>query len=734
MVKIDKLALEQENDYMNGQNNKTSIRKEFILEGLGCASCATKMEEKINMLDGVSRASINFFTKTLILDINDPSKFDKIIFSSKNIIKNIESFVELVDKDEKERLGYEKNLVNNFSSILANKQLKLKVARIAIATVIFLFAMVLDLTFVTQLTLFIAAYLIVGTDILLRAVNNIRTGQVFDENFLLSVATIGAFAIQQYPEAVAVMIFFQTGDLLQDIAVNRSRESIADLMDIRPDYANLMKNGSIVKVSPEQIKINDIIAVKPGEKIPLDGIISEGSSMIDTKALTGESIPRDVSQGGEVLAGSINLNGLLHIKVTKEFEDSTVSKILELVENASTNKAPTENFITKFAKVYTPIVVFAAIAIAIIPPLAIPGASFNDWIYRALIFLVISCPCALVLSIPLGFFAGIGSASKKGILVKGGNYLEALNFVDTIVFDKTGTLTKGNFKVTSINPINTVSGDELLELAAYAESFSNHPIASSILEAYGKQPIEEKINHYEEISGHGNKIIMNDTKVVVGNYKLMLKENIECEEINQPGTIVYVAINGQYVGYIMIADTIKEDSKDTIDKLKKFGINKTVMLTGDNQSVGLAIGNSLGIDEVYAELLPHQKVEQLEKLDSQKGENKHLAFIGDGINDAPVLARADIGIAMGGIGSDAAIEAADVVLMTDEPSKLLKGLQVAKKTKTIVWQNIVFALGIKALVLSLGVFGLATMWAAIFADVGVSILAILNSMRILMSE
>jgi Cd2+/Zn2+-exporting ATPase len=571
----------------------------------------------------------------------------------------------------------------------------------------------------------------VGGKVLLRAFNNIRRGQVFDENFLMSIATIGAFLIGENAEGVAVMLFYQVGEIFQSIAVNRSRKSISALMDIRPDFANLKVGDELRKVDPEEVSIGDIIIVKPGEKVPLDGKIIDGNSMVDTSALTGESVPREVVVGDSILGGVINNNGLLTIEVEKVFGDSTVAKILDLVQNASSKKAPTEDFITKFARYYTPVVVFAALALAIIPPIVIEGATFSEWVYRALAFLVVSCPCALVVSIPLGFFGGIGGASRNGILVKGGNYLEALNNVEIVVFDKTGTLTKGIFKVTEVKPHKDISKDELLKLVAHAESYSNHPIATSIVSAYGKEINKELINDYEEILGHGVKVTVEGKGVLAGNSKLMIKENIPYEQFESIGTVIYVAVDKKYAGYIVISDEVKEDSAKTIRALKAMGIKKTVMLTGDNRTVASKISKELGLDEVYAELLPDQKVERLEFLEAQKSSKGKLVFVGDGINDAPVLARADIGIAMGGVGSDAAIEAADVVIMTDEPSKIVTAIKIARKTRTIVMQNIVFALGIKAILLVLIAMGIGTMWEAVFGDVGVTLLAVLNSMRAL---
>ncbi len=581
-----------------------------------------------------------------------------------------------------------------------------------------------------QIALFIISYIIVGGDVVKRAVKNIFKGQVFDENFLMSIATIGAFFIGEYPEGVAVMLFYQVGELFQSYAVGKSRKSIASLMDIRPDYANVKKGDELVKVDPDEVQIGDIIVIKAGEKIPLDGKVIEGSSMIDTSALTGESVPREVEVGSDILSGCININGVITAEVTKEFGESTVSKILDLVENASSKKSNSEQFITKFARYYTPVVVIIAVFLAIIPPLVIDGATFSDWIYRALAFLVVSCPCALVISIPLSFFGGIGGASKKGVLVKGSNYLEALAETEIVVFDKTGTLTKGVFNVQEIHP-EGVSKEELLELTAYVESYSNHPISHSLKRAYSKEIDNGRISDVEEISGHGVIATVDGKKVMAGNIKLMKMMDIPYFKGELIGTVVHVAVNNKYIGYIVIADEVKEDSVQAIKELKEANIKQTVMLTGDNKSIGSKVAKELGLDKVYAELLPADKVEKLEELFSQKSKKGKLAFVGDGINDAPVLARADIGIAMGGLGSDAAIEAADVVIMTDEPSKIATAMKISKKTLKIAHQNIVFAIGIKIIVLILSAFGIATMWAAIFADVGVTIIAVLNAFRAL---
>jgi len=581
-----------------------------------------------------------------------------------------------------------------------------------------------------QIALFIISYIIVGGDVVKRAVKNIFKGQVFDENFLMSIATIGAFFIGEYPEGVAVMLFYQVGELFQSYAVGKSRKSIASLMDIRPDYANVKKGDELVKVDPDEVQIGDIIVIKAGEKIPLDGKVIEGSSMIDTSALTGESIPREVEVGSDILSGCININGVITTEVTKEFGESTVSKILDLVENASSKKSNSEQFITKFARYYTPVVVIIAVFLAIIPPLVIDGATFSDWIYRALAFLVVSCPCALVISIPLSFFGGIGGASKKGVLVKGSNYLEALAETEIVVFDKTGTLTKGVFNVQEIHP-EGVSKEELLELTAHAESYSNHPISLSLKRAYSKEIDNGRISDVEEISGHGVIATVDGKKVMAGNIKLMKMMDIPYFKGELIGTIVHVAVNNKYIGYIVIADEVKEDSAQAIKELKAANIKQTVMLTGDNKSIGSKVAKELGLDKVYAELLPADKVEKLEELFSQKSKKGKLAFVGDGINDAPVLARADIGIAMGGLGSDAAIEAADVVIMADEPSQIATTMKISKKTLKIAHQNIVFAIGIKIIVLILSAFGITTMWAAIFADVGVTIIAVLNAFRAL---
>lgn len=615
--------------------------------------------------------------------------------------------------------------------IIGGKVMKKTTTKIIIAFILFVIALTMNFPneWINKV-IYIISYAIIGLEIVWKAIKNIIKGKVFDEHFLMTIATIGAFAIGEFPEAVAVMLFYQIGELFQSYAVNKSRKSIANLMDIRPDFANLKRNNQIIKVNPEEVKIGESIIVKPGEKIPLDGGIIEGSSMIDTSALTGESIPRQVKINDEVLSGCINQNGLLTIKVTKEFEESTVSKILDLVENASNKKSKSENFISKFAKYYTPIVVITALILAFIPPFILEMGTFTDWLYRALTFLVVSCPCALVMSIPLGFFGGIGGASKIGVLIKGSNYLEALSKTEIVVFDKTGTLTQGVFEVQKIETIET-SKEELLKLTAHAESYSNHPIAISVKKAYGKEINNNIIEKIEEISGMGITAKIDGKDILVGNDKLMKEKEINYTKCNEIGTILYVAIQNKYAGYIVISDKIKQDSKKTIEELKKNNIKKTIMLTGDKKEVGEIVAKQLGIDAVYTELLPNEKVEKMEKLLQEKTTTGKLAFVGDGINDAPVLALSDIGIAMGGLGTDAAIEASDIVIMTDEPLKIVDAIKISKKTMRIVRQNIVFAISIKVAVLILSAFGLSTMWEAVFADVGVSVIAILNSLRAL---
>ncbi|MCL2173359.1 MAG: cadmium-translocating P-type ATPase [Candidatus Bathyarchaeota archaeon] len=694
--------------------------KEYSLQGLNCANCAAKIERAIKNIEGVSYVSVNIATSLLQIDISDSHSID-LHKKVKRIVHHYEPDVTVLEKTALRRV--------NFENI--NRK---KIARLTIGAVSLPIGLALENFFNINgyiiLLVFIFCYLLLGGTIVLRAFKNITTGNFFDENFLMTIATIGAFAIGQYAEAVAVMLFYQIGEFFQDFAVNKSKKTIAKLMDIRPDYANLQIDGTTKKVAPETVQIGDVIIVKPGEKIPLDGMVIEGDALLDTSALTGEAVPRRASVADNVLSGCVNQNSVLTIKVTQTFGQSTASKIIDLVENAANKKAPTEKFITKFAKYYTPVVVGFALVIAVIPPLLFNGVWF-DWISRGLLFLVISCPCALVISIPLSFFGGIGSASKKGVLIKGGNYLEALNNLDLVVFDKTGTLTKGTFKITAIQPENEFTAGELLETVASAEAFSNHPIALSILHEYGKAVDKNVLSEYREIAGHGVSVNANGRTIFAGNKKLMDKMGIATEETPSIGTKVHVVVDGLYVGCVVISDEIKPDSYIAITELKALGVRKTVMLTGDNQQTAEAFASELRVDEVFGSLLPQHKVEKVEILNGQKRANGTLAFIGDGLNDAPVLAMADVGVAMGGLGSDAAIEAADVVIMTDEPSKLVEAIKVARFTKRVVWQNIVFALGVKSLFLLLGVAGIATMWEAVFADVGVTLLAVLNAMRVM---
>lgn len=625
----------------------------------------------------------------------------------------------------------QKGMVNNMT-----KKQKKMLYRIIVTFLLFAVLMVCEHTGrmdgwnkIVLFVIYLVPYLVIGYDIVYKAARNISHGQVFDENFLMMIATFGAFGVGEYSEAVAVMLFYQVGELFQGYAVGKSRQSISDMMDICPEYANIEEDGVLKQVDPDDVEVGSIIVVKPGERIPLDGIVVEGESLIDTAALTGESVPRSAKAGDEIISGCVNGSGTLKVKTTKEFDDSTVAKILELVENASSKKAKVENFITRFAKYYTPVVTIGAVILAILPPLIL-GGGWAEWIQRACIFLVISCPCALVISVPLGFFGGIGAASKIGVLVKGSNYLEAVAEMTTIVFDKTGTLTKGEFKVTDVITENG-SKEELIELAALGEGYSNHPIANSIREAYGKELDLNRVTNTEEIAGHGIKAVIDGKTVLLGNEKLMKSESIFYTSCKSMGTVVYVACNGVFEGAVVISDTIKDGAKEAIHDMKQVGVRHTVMLTGDRKEAAETVAQALGIDEVHAELLPGGKVEQVEALLKAEKEKERLAFVGDGINDAPVLTRADIGIAMGSMGSDAAIEAADIVLMDDDVTKIASVVRIARKTLRIVKQNIVFALAIKALVLILGALGMANMWEAVFADVGVSVIAILNSMRTL---
>ena len=705
------------------------------IEGLDCPNCAAKVERKINTLEGIKEANVDFLGKKIVVladEISENELVELIQTEVDKIEDGVKVFVPKVQAGE--------------SSSEEEDTGKIK-KKLLIGGILFVLGIFVPKTlFIPKLAVFLVSYLVIGGNVLLSAFKNILNGQVFDENFLMAIATIGAFAIGEYPEGVAVMLFYQLGELLQGIAVNNSRKSIVSLMDIRPDYANIKVGEGIKKVSPEEIKVGEIIVVKPGEKVPLDGKIVKGASTFDTSALTGESLPREAKAGDDVLSGFINKNGLIEIQVAKVFSESTVSKILYLMENAGSKKSKTENFITKFARYYTPAVVITALIVAIFPPLLIQGATFSDWIYRALIFLVVSCPCALVISIPLGFFGGIGGASRHGILIKGTNYLEVLNNLESVVMDKTGTLTKGIFKVTEVNAENNIKINDfqnnkteltkplLLKYAAHIEKFSNHPIAQSIVAEYENSVSkvdENVVKDFEEISGFGIKVNINNHQFLAGNSKLMNLENITFDKKENLGTAIYLAADGKYIGNILISDEVKEDSARAIKGMKENGVKEIVMLTGDNEAIGKNIAEKLGIDKVFTELLPNEKVEKLEEIYKTKSEKGKVAFVGDGINDAPVLARADLGIAMGGAGSDAAIEAADVVIMNDEPSKIVTAIKIAKKTKEIVWQNITVAFAIKIVVMALGLFGDATMWEAVFADVGVALLAVLNATRVL---
>lgn len=755
------------------------VKSQWILDGLHCANCARKIEDKVTKIEGVSACSVNFVTKTLTMETAEDYA-ESAAAQAQRAVTALEPGVKLRKKPSANRPqplraasnpavhedvhphkhkdtegregrqdahdhGHDHGLTPDHGHDDAHRHdhgdghthehgegnARNILLRLIGGGILAGAGMLLPVSSLLELLLFLAAYLIVGGEVVWRALRNIVRGQVFDENFLMALATVGAFAIGEYPEGVAVMLFYQIGELFQGMAVNRSRRSITALMDIRPEFSNLKQGEDLRKVSPEEVAIGDIIIVKPGEKVPLDGVILEGKAMMDTSALTGESVPRAAEPGSKVLSGFINRNGVITVEVTQTFGESAVSKILELVQNASANKAKTENFITKFARAYTPVVVITAVLLAVLPPLLLSGATFTDWIYRALVFLVISCPCALVVSIPLGFFGGIGAASKNGILIKGSNYLEALNDVKIVVFDKTGTLTKGKFEVAGLYPSEGTTENELLRIAAYAESHSNHPIADSIRTAYAKNIPQDATSGYNEISGHGIEVTVDGQTVYAGNARLMEREGIAYATPGKLGTIVHVAVGKQYLGHLVIADQVKEDAQRAIQSLKAMGIRKTVMLTGDSSSVGEDVGKQLGIDEVLGDLLPQHKVEAIERLEAAKQPREKIVFVGDGINDTPVLARADVGIAMGGLGSDAAIEAADIVIMTDEPSKIATAIGIAKRTRRIVWQNILFALGVKAIFLLLGAFGIATMWEAVFSDVGVTVLAVLNSIRAL---
>lgn len=697
----------------------------YELKNLDCPHCAAKIEDELKKIDGLSDTTVNFANKTVLINEGLEEKAEEAI-------KKVDPNIKLISKKSSSanhRIQEKDEENRTFSTKLLT----------IVFSVIFLIAGIIlspklhGRFEIIEYGLFVISYILAGKNVLKSAFSNIFRGQIFDENFLMTIATLGAFAIHQLPEAASVMLFYCIGEYLQSLAVNRSRKSIGDLMDIRPDYANLVTDNGIIRVLPETVNIGDTIFIRPGEKIPLDGEIIEGVSYLDTSTLTGESVPRSVETGDEIMAGMVNMEGTLKVKVEKTFENSSVSRILELVQNASSRKAKTEQIITKFARYYTPLVVLAAAAIAIIPPAIMPGESFSKWIYRALTMLVISCPCALVISVPLGYFGGIGGASRKGILVKGANFIDILAGLDIAVFDKTGTLTEGVFKVSRIVPANGFTQEELLRFAAYAEAYSGHPISRSVIEAYGKPINHSEITEYKEIAGRGVMAKVKDKQILAGNERLLKSEGIEANLDNKDliGTVVHIAIDDIYAGYILIADKIRQDAAKTIKELKNLGIKKVVMLTGDAKETAKNVAKELGIDEYYAELLPEEKVEKLEELKYYNGSRNNTAFIGDGINDAPVLACADVGIAMGGLGSDAAIEAADIVIMEDVLSKIPQAVKMARYTKKIIMQNITGALGVKLIFLAMGALGIANMWEAVFADVGVALLAVMNSIRTL---
>lgn len=703
--------------------------KEIVLElnGLNCAGCAAKIEKLTNELQGVDKASLDFVSKKLKVNVEDEHKARDITNEITAIVGRLEPHVKVIPQHEDKDHHHDHHDHHHHHGQVEKSQ----IIKLILGGILFVLPLLLKLEGLPRFIVYGLAYVVVGHEVITIAIRNLLAGNPFDENFLMTIATIGAFIIGEYPEGVAVMLFYQVGEMFQGMAVNHSRKSISSLLDIRPDSANLVKDGKIEAVDPNEVKVGDIIIVRPGEKIPLDGIVVEGESSLDTSNITGESVPRSVKAGDGVLSGVVNIQGLLRIEVKKGYKESTVSKILDLVENASSKKAPTEKFITKFARYYTPIVVFIALGIFLIPPLLL-GGGFKEWGYRACIFLVISCPCALVISIPLGFFGGIGGASKAGILVKGGNYLEALNDVDTIVMDKTGTITKGTFKVTEIITYEDYTQEEILELGAYGEVFSNHPIGKSIIDAYGKEIKKEYIKSYKEIPGKGIELNIDNMDYLLGNKSLFDERSIPVKEADSIGTVVYIGKEGKHIGTIIVSDELKDNIVEDISRLKSLGINNLIMLSGDNESTANKVGQLIKLDKVYGNLLPQDKVSKLEEIMAEtKGK---VIYVGDGVNDAPVLTRSDIGIAMGGLGSDAAIEASDIVIMTDEIGKIATGIKIGRNTKKIVIQNIILALGLKILVLILGAFGLATMWEAVFADVGVSIIAILNSIRALKVE
>ena len=718
-----------EPDVKVSEQTDSYVTKKYLLKGLDCPNCSAKIEKEVGELEGVALSEVNLMKQTLTVSM-DHNKAASMLDMVTTIVHSHEPDVEVSEQKADTSVAPDKK---EKTPVYSDDDKKLTI-RLISGAVIYAVGMGLTLfghvSLPVELGVLIVAYIILGWDVVWQAVKNITRGQIFDEHFLMSLSTIGAFAIGEYPEAVAVMLFYQVGEFFQSLAVKRSRKSISDLMDIRPDSATVRRNGELVVVAPETVSIGELIVVKPGEKIPLDGIVTEGESMLDTRALTGESVPRSIRKGEEALSGCVNQSGVLTIKVTKSFGESTVTKIIDLVENASSRKAPTENFITTFARYYTPIVVGMAAILAIIPPVIL-GGGWSEWLRRGFVFLIVSCPCALVISIPLTFFGGIGAASKRGVLVKGSNYLEALNKVSVVVFDKTGTLTKGVFKVVDITVEFGFTKEQVLEYAAQAESYSNHPIAKSIQEAFGKTIDQSVLSGYEEISGHGIRVLIGGKRVLAGNSKLMDSEKVSYAACQSAGTKVYIAVDGRYAGCIVIADEVKDDSQNAIASLKKIGVEKTVMLTGDDEKIGKAVAEQLGLDEYYAQLLPDQKVEKLEYLDQHKTKGSKLAFVGDGINDAPVLARSDIGIAMGGVGSDVAIEAADVVLMSDDITAIAKAIDVSHYTNFILKENVTFTLIIKVGVLILTLFGLTNMWMGVFADVGVTLIAICNSMRIL---
>jgi len=692
------------------EKTSSSAKGSLMLLGMDCAQCANLIEQKVQKLSGVKAASLDFISGKLLVEVRSSKELSSALEQAQKVVAKIEPNVKIMQDDTKQQKDKKEQIIRILQYIGAG---------------LFVLGLVAPFTPIVSLAVFLAAYLLIGWQVIVKAVKNIAKGQVFDEHFLMSIATIGAFAIGQYAEGVAVMLFYQVGEGFQELAVACSRRSISSLLDLRPDYATLYTQGAEQRVAPEQVSVGDIIVVKPGERVPLDGKVKKGQSALDTSALTGESLPQDVQEGSIVLSGSVNINGLLHLEVQKPFAESTASQILELVQNAGARKAVSENFITKFAKYYTPFVVFSALLLAFLPPI-FAGGDFALWLRRALVFLVVSCPCALVLSIPLSYFGGIGGAARAGILIKGSNYLEALNKVDTIVLDKTGTLTKGAFILKNIEHKQGFSKEELLFYAATAESNSTHPIAKCIKDAYGKAVDGSKISQYEELAGQGIRATIDGRKLLIGNHKLMQSNNITASEPDSADTIVHIAIESKYAGYFAIGDEIKPTSARAISLLAKRGI-KVAMLTGDNELATKEVAAKLGIQEYYASLLPAQKVEQLENIASNtKG---RVAFVGDGINDAPVLARADIGIAMGGVGSDAALEAADMVLMTDDLVKIDTSFKIAKRTRAIVVQNIAFSLLVKGVILVLGALGAVGMWGAVFGDVGVSVIAVLNAIR-----